>query len=75
MTNQNFDKLSCYDDLIGCLRSLEDLFLLMNSVDGREERLVHACSEVGMVLTARFRERIGFLVLPDHPGQATSSEE
>lgn len=40
MTNQNFDKLSCYDDLIGCPRSLGDLFLLMSSVDGREEGLV-----------------------------------
>lgn len=75
MTNQNFDKLSCYDDLIVCLRSLEDLFLLMGSVDGREQRLVHACSEIGMVLTARFRERLELKVLPDHPGQATSSEE
>ena len=75
MTNQNFDKLSCYDDLIGCLRSLEDLFLLMGSVDRREERLVHACSEIGMVLTARFRERLELKVLQDHPGQAISSEE
>lgn len=75
MTNQNFDKLSCYDDLIVCLRSLEDLFLLMGSVDGREERLVHACSEIGMVLTARFRERLGLMILPDHPGQTTSPEE
>ena len=75
MTNQNFDKLSCYDDLIGCLRSLEDLFLLMGSVDGREERLVHACSEIGMVLTARFRERLGLLIPSAPPEQTTSSEE
>ncbi|NCD09847.1 MAG: hypothetical protein EOL98_10540 [Negativicutes bacterium] len=75
MTNQNFDKISYYDDLIGCLRSLEDLFLLMGSVDGREERLVYACSEIGMVLTARFRERLGLMILPDHPGQTTSPEE
>ncbi|GAB6110248.1 hypothetical protein [Desulfomicrobium salsuginis] len=75
MTNQNFDKLSCYDDLVGCLRSLEDLFLLMGSVDGREERLVYACSEIGMVLTARFRERLGLMVRSTPPEQTTSPEE
>jgi len=62
MTNQNFDKLSCYDDLIGCLRSLEDLFLLMGAVDRREERLVYACSEIGMVLTAKFRDLLGQMI-------------
>lgn len=78
MTNQNFDNLSYYDDLIGCLRSLEDLFLLMGAVYRREERLVYACSEIGMVLTAKFRDLLGQMIRTDksvQSDQATSSEE
>ncbi len=49
----------------------------MGVVDRREERLVYACLEIGMVLTAKFRDLLGQMIRTDksvQSDQATSSE-
>ncbi len=52
------DDLDALDELIKRLRPLEQLFKLMGEVaqdaDGAE--LARGCSEIGLTLTARFRE-------------------
>lgn len=58
MKDEGFDSLTYYDDLIGYLRPLEDLFLLMSRIDQKQEKMVYSCSEIGLVLTARFRKRL-----------------
>lgn len=52
--------LDILDDLIRHLRPIEHLFTLMGAVnhetDGTE--LARGCSEIGLALTARFREHL-----------------
>lgn len=54
------DDLDVLDDLIRHLRPIEQLFRLLGAVgqdaDGTE--LAHGSSEIGLTLTARFREHL-----------------
>jgi len=60
MAADEHDNLDALDELICHLRPIEQLFRLMGEVghdtDGAE--LSRGCSEIGLSLTARFREHL-----------------
>jgi len=60
MDGYNRDSLDILDGLIGHLRPIEHLFMVMGEVehDNDSGQLAHACAEIGLALTARFREHM-----------------
>jgi hypothetical protein len=54
------DSLELLDGLIGHLRPIEHLFMVMGEVghDTDGAQLAHACAEIGLALTARFRDHM-----------------
>jgi hypothetical protein len=53
-------QLNQLDDLIGQFRTIEQLFRVMGAVSDAEcdAEIARGCSEIGMSLTANFRERL-----------------
>ena len=57
----DLDRLDQLDRLISSFRPIENLFMMMAAVDpglGDGAELVRSCSEIGLNLTAQFRQEL-----------------